>query len=96
MNKEQFWGTPVINEHGLKCPVPAEFWPHYAYYATFYRAGKNGFIEFWEAEPTLKNNEVWIVNDDTAYGRDNYWITSLFFQNFNDFPNPDEKYIWKL
>lgn len=92
MSKENFLCTPVINKHGLKCPVPAEFWPDSAYYATIFRAGNNVFVEFWEYKPTLVDSDTWFVDNDSY---DDFRITSLVLRDFTDFPNPDEKCIWE-
>ncbi len=79
-SKETLELTFLTNEHGLKFPVPLEFWPQDAMYASIDREGE---IVFWEEKPVYQIGVYW--NESDIY----------FSHGYTEVPKDTIKAFWK-
>jgi hypothetical protein len=77
-SKETIDVTFLTNEHGLKFPVPLEFWPKGAMYASIDIEGETIFSE---KMPTYKHGVYWYNDNCYNYG-------------FMDEPEDNSKTFW--
>lgn len=63
--KEVMELTFPINKHGIKFPIPLEFWPKDVMFATINWEGE---IVFWNKKPKLAGKMYLVYGDSYRYG----------------------------
>ena len=76
----------IVNEHGIICPIPLDYWPALANYLT---VDGDAQIYFWHQKPITFNNVTksnkWIpsnLNNNTDDELNQTLLTGLYFGQF--------------
>jgi hypothetical protein len=78
-SKETLELTFLTNEHGLKFPVPLEFWPKDVHHASIDTVGK---IIFWDKTPVLVGRIYWALD------------ACRYSHGFTETPEDSSKTLW--